>query len=143
MEIFPSLKNYIASVRLSVHGRNKTVRRAIYADNPLQACSMLSRIYGFYNVLSVSEYPMSEQIHRSVISNKEKVKALNAAPSERQIHDSEVLESPTKPRVLSPEEQRVKAMSDQAKRLKQQAKQMRAQQQLKSAQAQLNAATKP
>ena len=68
---------------------------------------------------------------------------LISAPSQRQIHDSQVLEAPTAPRLLSPEEQRVKAMSDQAKRLKQQAKQMRAQQQLKSAQAQLNAATKP
>lgn len=54
-----------------------------------------------------------------------------------------VFEGPQRHRVLSPEEQRVKAMSDQAKRLKQQAKQMRAQQQLKSAQAQLNAAAKP
>lgn len=46
-------------------------------------------------------------------------------------------------KVLSPDELRVKAMNDQAKRLKQQAKQIKAQQQLKIAQAQLNAATKP
>jgi hypothetical protein len=40
-------------------------------------------------------------------------------------------------KVLSPDEQRVKAMSDQAKRLQQQAKQIKAQNALKKAQSEL------
>ncbi len=43
-------------------------------------------------------------------------------------------------KILSPDEQRVKAMSDQAKRLQQQAKQIKAQSAVKKAQMQLNKA---
>jgi hypothetical protein len=43
-------------------------------------------------------------------------------------------------KILSPDEQRVKAMSDQAKRLQQQAKQIKAQNAVKKAQMQLNKA---
>jgi hypothetical protein len=45
-------------------------------------------------------------------------------------------------KILSPDEQRVKAMSDQAKRLQQQAKQIKAQSAVKKAQAQVNKALK-
>lgn len=143
IEIFPLLNSYIASVRVVIHDSSITVRTMIDADNIFQARSMLSRIYGERNVLSVRECPRSKQIQRCATSNEESAEKLNSAPSQRLIHDSQVLETPTTPGLLSPEEQRVKAMSDQAKRLKQQAKQIKAQQQLKSAQAQLNAATKP
>jgi hypothetical protein len=43
-------------------------------------------------------------------------------------------------KILSPDEQRVKAMSDQAKRLQQQAKQIKAQSAVKKAQTQVNKA---
>jgi hypothetical protein len=43
-------------------------------------------------------------------------------------------------KILSPDEQRVKAMSDQAKRLQQQAKQIKAQNAVKKAQTQVNKA---
>lgn len=45
-------------------------------------------------------------------------------------------------KILSPDEQRVKAMSDQAKRLQQQAKQIKAQSAVKKAQTQVNKALK-
>ena len=45
-------------------------------------------------------------------------------------------------KVLSADEQRVKAMSDQAKRLKQQAQQIKAQNAVKKAQTQVNTAIK-
>jgi DNA integrity scanning protein DisA with diadenylate cyclase activity len=45
-------------------------------------------------------------------------------------------------KILSPDEQRVKTMSDQAKRLQQQAKQIKAQSAVKKAQTQVNKALK-
>lgn len=142
-EISNDLRNYVCMVRVFCGGSSIPVKTTINSASQAQARALLCHLYGASNVISLEEYPRPRHIQSSATSNKESAQTLMAVSSHGPTQDSQVLETPTATRLLSPDEQRVKAISDQAERLKQQAKQMKAQRQLKSAQAKLNAATKP
>jgi hypothetical protein len=97
-------QTYLATVRITLRDLSLTARTTITADTLQQARAMLSRIYGYGNVLNVIQ-GMAEH--------------------------EEVTEAT---KTLSPQELQVKALADKAEDYKQQEKALKARQQMAKAQ---------
>ena len=106
-------QTYLATVRVVLRDGGTTARTTITADTPHQARTMLTRMYGDGNVLSIN--------HVMAVGE-------------------EVTEAT---KTLSPQELQVKALADKAEDYKQQAKAMKARQQMAKAQQNLMKAMKP
>ena len=104
-------QSYIATVRVVLRDGSTTARTTLTADTYQQARSMLTRIYGDNNVVSIIQV-MTE--------------------------DDGITEGT---KTLSPQELQVKALADKAKDYRQQAKAMKARQQMAKAQQNLMKAT--
>jgi hypothetical protein len=104
-------QSYIATVRVVLRDGSTTARTTLTADTYQQARSMLTRIYGDNNVVSI-------------------IQVMN--------EDDGITEGT---KTLSPQELQVKALADKAKDYRQQAKAMKARQQMAKAQQNLMKAT--
>jgi hypothetical protein len=101
------LNTYLATVRVVLRDTSMTARTMIAADTLQQAKTMITRIYGEGNVLTINQ----------VVSE-----------------DEEVTEGT---KTLSPQELQVKALADKAEDYQQQEKALRARQQMAKAQKNL------
>jgi hypothetical protein len=140
-EIHDGLLSFTASVRVRCGATPITVRTSLEADSQSQARALLCHLYGAANVLSVSanfrESPATNQVNRSSTFRDEHTQTSSKKPTKGPVHFSHVEEEGSATKVMSSDEQRVKAMSDQAKRLQQQAKHIRAQNAVNKAQTQM------
>ena len=102
---------FLATVRVVLRDGSTTARTTLTADSYQQARTMLTRIYGDNNVVSI-------------------IQVMN--------EDDEITEGT---KTLSPQELQVKALADKAKDYRQQAKAMKARQQMAKAQQNLMKAT--
>jgi hypothetical protein len=103
---------YIATVRVVLHDGSTTARTTVVAGTLQQARLILTRIYGYGNVLSINP----------------------------QMNEDEEVTEGTK--TLSPQELQVKSLSDKAKQYKEQAKAVKARQQIAKAQQDLMKASR-
>ena len=105
-------QTYLATVRVVLRDTSMTARTMIAADTLQQAKTMITRIYGEGNVLTINQ----------VVSE-----------------DEEVTEGT---KTLSPQELQVKALADKAEDYQQQEKALRARQQMAKAQKNLMKASR-
>ena len=144
-EVTSSLKTYIATVRVILQDSSTTATTSITAQNTSQAHTMLMRIYGRGNVMSVSqrvsEASETDQINAQASFPDQHRHRQQRAKKNASAVFSCVAETESTTRVLSPAELQVKSLSDKAKQISQQAKQMKARQSLAKAQEKLRQAS--
>lgn len=143
-EFASTFHTYLSTVRVVLRNGSTTVRTTITADTVQQARSMLTRIYGENNVLSISEV-----VNESGQAHENNAQASHPRQLRRRQHGTKknapavfscVVETDNTARVLSPAELQVKSLSDKAKQYTQQAKQLKARQSLAKAQQKMRQA---
>ena len=144
-EVSEPLKTYIAVVKVITGNGSTTARTSVTADTQQQARTILSRLYGVGNVISVTEVmreaPQTDQIQRQATIRTPAIHRQHPRAKRGPVQLSCVSETETTTRVLSPAELQVKSLADQAKRLNQQAKLKTGQTKLAKAQEKLRTAS--